>query len=470
VRGEGSGERLSRLVTVSDDNSLTGRVRRYAQVSTAMGGLAARLAGERYLGLGLDRSRHAAELKSVLGGIKGPLMKVAQLLATIPDALPKEYAQELVQLQANAPPMGWPFVRRRMASELGPDWQSRFCDFERTAARAASLGQVHRATALDGIPLACKLQYPDMASAVEADLRQLKLAMSIYERYDRAVTTDEIHAEIAERLREELDYQRETAHMRLYGEILRGETRVAVPVPIAELSTRRLLTMTWLDGAPILDIAEAPLEERNEIALRMFRIWYVPFYYYGVIHGDPHLGNYTVAPDRTVNLLDFGCIRIFEASFVRGVIDLYHALQRGDRDLAVHAYESWGFRNLSREIIDVLNRWALFVYGPLLEDRERLIQEKASGVYGAAVAEGVHRDIRRLGGVRPPREFVFMDRAAIGLGSVFLHLKAEINWYRVFHELIDDFDEVALSVRQISALAAAGVPGRGRPARKSKRA
>ena len=457
-----------RLVIVPDDDTLTGRVRRYAQVSTAMGGLAARLAGERYLGIGLDRGRHAAELKAVLGGIKGPLMKVAQLLATIPDALPKEYAQELVQLQANAPPMGWPFVRRRMASELGPDWQGRFRDFERTAARAASLGQVHRATALDGTPLACKLQYPDMASAVEADLRQLKLAMSIYERYDRAVTTDEIHAEIAERLREELDYEREAAHMRLYREILRGEPRTAVPAPIAELSTRRLLTMTWLDGAPILDIAEAPLELRNEIALRMFRIWYVPFYYYGVIHGDPHLGNYTVASDRTVNLLDFGCIRIFEARFVRGVIDLYHALERGDRDLAVHAYESWGFRKLSREMIDVLNRWALFVYGPLLEDRERLIQEKASGLYGAAVAESVHRDIRRLGGVRPPREFVFMDRAAIGLGALFLHLKAEINWYRVFHDLIDDFDEAALAARQQAALAAAGVPDRGRPARKGK--
>jgi predicted unusual protein kinase regulating ubiquinone biosynthesis (AarF/ABC1/UbiB family) len=453
---------------VPDDDTLTGRVRRYAQVSTAMGGLAARLAGERYLGIGLDRGRHAAELKAVLGGIKGPLMKVAQLLATIPDALPKEYAQELVQLQANAPPMGWPFVRRRMASELGPDWQSRFRDFERTAARAASLGQVHRATALDGTPLACKLQYPEMASAVEADLRQLKLAMSIYERYDRAVTTDEIHAEIAERLREELDYEREAAHMRLYREILRGEPRTAVPAPIAELSTRRLLTMTWLDGAPILDIASAPLEIRNEIALRMFRIWYVPFYYYGVIHGDPHLGNYTVASNRTVNLLDFGCIRIFEARFVRGVIDLYHALQRGDRDLAVHAYESWGFHELSREMIDVLNRWALFVYGPLLEDRERLIQERASGLYGAAVAESVHRDIRRLGGVRPPREFVFMDRAAIGLGSLFLHLKAEINWYRVFHDLIDDFDEAALAARQQAALAAAGVPDRERPARKGK--
>ena len=434
-------------------------MRRYAQVSTAMGGLAARLAGERYLGLSLDRGRHAAELKAALGGIKGPLMKVAQLLATIPDGLPKEYVQELTQLQANAPAMGWPFVRRRMAGELGTNWETRFRDFAKTAARAASLGQVHRATALDGRPLACKLQYPDMASAVEADLRQLKFAMSLYERYDRAVTTAEIHAEIADRLREELDYQREAAHMRLYGEILRGEPCVAVPTPLPDLSSRRLLTMIWLDGSPILDAARTTsLAERNEIAQRMFRIWYVPFYYYGVIHGDPHLGNYTVAPDRTVNLLDFGCIRVFHASFVRGVIDLYHALQRDDRDLAVHAYRSWGFGNLSREMIEVLNRWALFVYGPLLDDRKRLIQEKRSGAYGASVAESVHRDIRRLGGVRPPREFVFMDRAAIGLGSVFMHLKAEINWYRLFHELIDDFDEAVLVARQTSALAAAGVP------------
>src|SRR5215468_8762767 len=293
-------------------------------------------------------------------------MKVAQLLATIPDALPKEYVQELVQLQADAPAMGWPFVNRRMAGELGADWRRRFREFSRTAARAASLGQVHRAIALDGTPLACKLQYPDMASAVEADLRQLKLAMSLYERYDRAVTTDEIHAEISERLREELDYAREAAHMRLYREILRAEPGVAVPVPIPELSTARLLTMTWLEGVPILEIANAPLEQRNAIALRMFRIWYVPFYYYGVIHGDPHLGNYTVAPDKTVNLLDFGCMRIFPPSFVKGVIDLYHALETGDEDLAVDAYRRWVFRNLSRDMIAVLNRWAAYVYGPLL--------------------------------------------------------------------------------------------------------
>jgi len=448
---------------MSDDDSFTGRVRRYARVGGAMGGLAARLAGERYLGMPIDRERHAADLKTALGGIKGPLMKVAQLLATIPDALPEEYVRELIQLQANAPAMGWPFARRRMIGELGPDWPGRFKSFEHTAARAASLGQVHRAVALDGTPLAAKLQYPEMASAVEADLRQLKLVMGLYERYDRTVSTAEIHAEIADRLREELDYLREAAHMRLYREILKDEPGVAVPRPLPELSTRRLLTMTWLEGGPILDFAkEASLALRNRIALRMFRVWYVPFYYYGVIHGDPHLGNYTVAPDRTVNLLDFGCVRVFPPGFVKGVINLYHALERNDRELAVEAYRSWGFGELSHEMIAVLNRWAAFVYGPLLDDRARMIQEKAKGgppaPDGRGLVDSVHRDIRRLGGIAPPRAFVFMDRAAIGLGSVFLHLKAKVNWHRLFHELIDDFDEAVLAERQKKALKRAGVP------------
>ena len=444
---------------MSEGDNFAGRVRRYAQVGTAVGGLAARLAGERYLGIAVDRERHAADLKAALGGIKGPLMKVAQLLATIPDALPEEYVRELIQLQSNAPAMGWPFVRRRMAGELGMDWRSRFKSFEPEAARAASLGQVHRAVALDDTRLACKLQYPDMASAVEADLRQLRLAMGLYERYDRAVSTAEIHVEIAARLREELDYTREAAHMRLYGEILKDEPGSAVPVPYSDLSTTRLLTMTWLDGGPILDFAkDAPLEHRNELALRMFRLWYVPFYYYGVIHGDPHLGNYTVAQDRTVNLLDFGCIRVFPATFVKGVIDLYHALERNDEKLAVAAYQSWGFGNLSKEMIAVLNRWARFVYGPLLDDRVRPIQERRGEPEGPRLVDSVHQDIRRLGGIAPPRAFVFMDRAAIGLGSVFWHLKAEINWHRLFHELIEDFDEAVLAKRQRAALDRAGVP------------
>ena len=443
----------------SENDTLTGRMRRYTRVSTAVGGLAARLAGERYLGVPLDKGRHAADLRQALGGLKGPLMKVAQILSTIPQALPREYAEELAQLQANAPAMGWPFVKRRMSAELGPDWQGRFASFERDAAAAASLGQVHRAVAHDGRQLACKLQYPDMASAVEADLGQLRLIFSIYRRYDRSIDPSQIHAEIGERLREELDYERELKHVHLYRAMLAPETDIHVAEPLIELCTRRLLTTTWLEGRPLLSFKEADQDVRNRLAELLFRAWYVPFYHYGAIHADPHLGNYSVRADHALNLLDFGCIRVFEPKFVRGVIDLYHSLERGDRDLAVHAYETWGFTGLSTEVIDTLNLWAKFVYAPLLEDRARRIQEFDSGtVYGVEVAEQVHRGLREHGGVTPPREFVFMDRAAIGLGGVFLHLKAEINWHRLFYELIEGFDEDKLVKRQTATLKKAGLP------------
>jgi predicted unusual protein kinase regulating ubiquinone biosynthesis (AarF/ABC1/UbiB family) len=296
-----------------------------------------------------------------------------------------------------------------------------------------------------------------MQSAVEADLRQLKIVFTIYQRYDRAIDPGEIHREISDRLREELDYALEARHMRLYRAMLAHEKHVHVPEPVDDLSTRRLLTMSWLEGKNLLTVKDQPAASRNRIARNMFRAWYVPFYNYGVIHGDPHLGNYSVRPDGTINLLDFGCIRMFRAPFVQGVIDLYHALERDDRDLAVHAYETWGFKTLSREAIDVLNLWAQFIYAPLLEDRARHIQDTGGTMYGANVAAKVHAELRRLGGVKPPREFVLMDRAAIGLGSVFLHLKAEINWHRLFHQLIEDFDMTVLQRRQEAALEKAGI-------------
>lgn len=443
-------------------NTLFGEVRRMVRTSGAVGGIAARVAGERLLGIKTDKAAHAEDLKAVLGGLKGPLMKVAQFLSTVPDALPEEYAQQLATLQANAPAMGWAFVRRRMASELGPDWQSKYASFEHEAAAAASLGQVHRATLADGTRLACKLQYPDMASVVEADLRQLKIAMGIYRRMDTAIDNEEAFAEMRDRLREELDYEREAAQMRLYGTMLEGDPDVHVPRPIAGLCTKRLLTMTWLDGRAIqkrLD-EDPPVEERNAYARSLFRAWYVPFYRYGVIHGDPHLGNYQVRDDgRSINLLDYGAIRIFQASFVHGVIMLYEAVRDGDQEKAAEAYRIWGFRNLSKETMEVLGIWAKFLYDPLLSDRVRPIQDNDDPLYGRRVAEKVHRGLKQTGGVRIPREFPLMDRAAIGLGSVFLRLKAEINWHRLYQETIEGFDEAVVAARQAEALRAAGVPG-----------
>ncbi|MBS0644401.1 MAG: AarF/ABC1/UbiB kinase family protein [Acetobacteraceae bacterium] len=444
-------------------SSLFGEIRRFARTSGAVGGIAARVAGSRVFGIKTDRSAHAEDLKVILGGLKGPLMKVAQFLSTVPDALPAEYAEELSQLQANAPPMGWNFVRRRMASELGPSWQSRFAEFSHEAAAAASLGQVHRAKLHDGTDVACKLQYPDMPSTVEADLKQLRLAMAVYHRMDNAIQQDEIYKELGARLREELDYEREAAQMRLYGLMLKDSPNVHVPVPIPALSTKRLLTMSWLEGRALMKrIAEdPPQEERNAIARALFAAWYVPFYRYGVIHGDPHLGNYQVRPDGSLNLLDYGAIRVFPAKFVGGVILLYEAVRDNDDDKAHHAYEIWGFKDLSREKMDVLNMWARFLYEPLIQDRVRRIQETNDPQYGREVAERVHAGLQRTGGVKPPREFLLMDRSAIGLGGVFLRLGAELNWCRMFHDLIEGFNEDALAKRQADALAEAGVPAAG---------
>ena len=439
---------------------LGGRLRRYARVTSTMGGLAARVAGERYLGMEIDRAKHAADLRDALGGLKGPIMKVAQILSTIPDALPPEYSEELASLQADAPPMGWLFTRRRMASELGPDWQSRFASFSRDAVSAASLGQVHQATDVDGNKLAVKLQYPDMVSAIDADLRQLKLLMQVYERYDSAISTADIYDELSDRLREELDYQREAVNMKLYAYMLRDEDSVRLPEFRPDLSSGRLLTMSWLEGQRVMPFLETnPSKElRNEVAKKMFRVWYVPFYFYGVIHGDPHLGNYSIDADHRINLMDFGSIRLFRPQFVGGVIDLYKALRDDDRELAVHAYESWGFAGLDKEAIDVLNMWAGFIYAPLLEDKVRPIQQMRNGTAGRELAGKVHGELKRIGGIKPPREFVLMDRAAVGLGSVFMHLGAEVNWHTLFHDLIDDFNTETLAKRQREAAIAAGIP------------
>src|SRR5215510_11443051 len=454
-----------------EQNRLSARAARYVRVGTNVGAVAARVAGQRLFGLDGDDAKNAAALAAALGGLKGPIMKVAQLLATIPEALPAEYAQELSQLQSQAPPMGPAFVRRRMLAELGPQWQGRFARFEMAPAASASLGQVHRALAHDGQSLAAKLQYPDMQSAVEADLTQLKIAFALHARMNPAIDTAEILKEVSARLREELDYDLEARHTALYALIFKDDPHIRVPTVWRELSTRRLLSMSWLEGRRLLDYTSAPLEERNTIARAMFRAWWYPFSHYGVIHGDPHLGNYSVfsapapaaaaalPPAGGINLLDYGCIRTFSTPFVQGVIDLYNGLLHNKRALVVNAYETWGFAGLSNELIDVLNIWARFIYGPLLDDREREIADGTTpGQYGRKEAFAVHKALKEKGPVRVPREFVFMDRAAIGLGGVFLHLRAKLNWHNIFNATIDGFSLASVGERQREAFSAAGVP------------
>ena len=438
---------------MKEDNNLVSRVKRYSKVTTSMTSLATKFAGKKYLNFDLSDQKYAAQITEILGNLKGPLMKVAQLSATIPDLLPEEYARKLAELQSNAPPMSWVFVKRRMKAELGENWEKNFIDFDKDASFAASLGQVHKAKLNGNEIVACKLQYPDMSSAVIADLNQLKIIFKIYSSYNKSIQIREIYKEIEARLKEELDYKLEHRHLKIFEYMHKKNTFIKIPKVHKKYSTQRLLVMEYLDGKKLIEYKNSSQKVRNDLAKKLFMAWYFPFYKFGIIHGDPHLGNYSVNKDNNINLFDYGCVRIFPAKFVKGVIDLYFALKEKNNEKIKLAYKAWGFKDIDDKLMNVLNKWALFLYDPILKNEVRKIQDSDSGIYGAKIAGEVHKELRKYGGVKPPREFVFMDRAAVGLGSIFIHLKAEINWYKLFHELIKDFSVKNLETNQKNAIA-----------------
>jgi len=423
-----------------DNLSTFAKIKRYAQTTSVVGGMATRLAGDKYLNIPLNDAAYSKALRKTLGNLKGPLMKVAQFLATIPDALPEEYATELLTLQSQAPSMGIPFVKRRMQAELGVDWQTHFQEFDLKASAAASLGQVHKATDLNGNALACKLQYPGMGSLIDADLGQLNIIFNLYEKFNDAIKTADIKKEIKERLFEELDYKNELKNLKTYAAFFQDNPRIHIPKPYVALCTDRLLTLEWIEGASLFTKLGEPQEYRDDLGKLLFQAWYEPFYKQGMIHADPHPGNYLVSnqPPLSITLLDFGSVRYFSNTFIDGVKNLYNALKTNDQDLAVHAYTQWGFHNLNNEIIDIITNWAKLLYDPLLDDSVRTIQQTASGAKGWEMAQKVHNTLHKAGGIRPPQEFVFMDRAAVGIGSVLMRLNAKQNWHQLFEEMIRD--------------------------------
>ena len=429
---------------ILDKDKFSKRASRYIQLTGEVGGLLAKLGANRYLGVDINKDQHALNLKKNLGEIKGPFMKIAQLISMIPDAIPVEYSKQLMQLQSHAPAMGESFVKRRMANELGKNWLKFFLNFNTTASYAASLGQVHKAKLKNGHVVACKLQYPDMQSAVNADLNQFKLILNLFEKYNKAIKTKEIFSEIKDRLIEEIDYENEIKNIKIFEKIFKLNKFVNIPKIYKDCSTKKLITMSWLEGQSLdnaIKYSKNKKEFSERIAKNIFNTWYTPFYKFCVIHGDPHFGNYTFKKNGDLNLFDFGCVRFFSIKFVKAVLDLYYALEKKDEDLTIEAYKTWGFKKINKKLIKILNLWASYIYGPLLEDKKRLIQGKNNKGYGLDVANNVYKELKKIGGVEPPKEFVFIDRAAIGMGSLFMKLDVKLNWHNLFNDLIKDFDE-----------------------------
>ena len=312
------------------DNTIGRRAKRYARVGGTVGGLAAKFVGSRYLGFDLDNEKHAGELAAALGGLKGPLMKVAQLMATIPDALPDEYVAELKQLQSDAPRWGGPLCAGGWLPNLGSDWRKRFEAFDgmprmrpwdKSIARP---GRTAISTPASSNTRICRRRSKPILRSSIWFLRFMRVRIK---RSTPVIYIPKFPNDCGKS--STTIWKGDTCRFAGHA-VGRGGCSCAGTHPRS--LPGRLLTMTWLDGEPLLNYAEAPLEVRNAVAANMFRAWYVPFYYYAVIHGDPHLGNYSVRDDQSINLMDFGCIRKFDASFVRGVIDLYYALRDNDRN------------------------------------------------------------------------------------------------------------------------------------------
>ena len=327
--------------TDREKNRFSARAARYARVGTNVGGVAARI--RRRAGcsaLTLDRGGNALATRGRARRAEGPDHEGgAASRHHSRRCCRRNTPSELQKLQSEAPPMGWAFVKRRMAAELGADWQKKFAEFEHQPAAAASLGQVHRAPRRStASALACKLQYPDMQSAVEADLQQLDWLFAIHRRMDPVIDTSEIAKEIAARLREELDYRaRGQARRALSARCSTDRPAIRVPAVWPELSTGRLLTLDWLDG-------HQAARPQGRAARRSAT---------GIAHRDVHRLVVSVQPLRRdprrsasrqlhgrsseaaqpggINLLDYGCIRIFPPKFVGGVVDLYRRPARRRR-------------------------------------------------------------------------------------------------------------------------------------------
>ena len=346
--------------------------------------------------------------------------------------------------------MGWAFVKRRMMPSSAPTGRASSRAFDHHPAAAASLGQVHRARPRDGAALACKLQYPDMQSAVEADLQQLDWLFALHRRMRSG---DRHHA----RSRKEIGGApargtrlpaRGASMPRSTAKCWRRRDDVRVPRRLAGAFDRAAADAWTGSTARAAGAHERRRRRaRNRIAAAMFTAWWFPFSRFGVIHGDPHLGNYTVFRARRrrragINLLDYGCIRIFPPKFVGGVVDLYHGLLRRRSTTRRACLRDLGLpRASTRDLIDTLNIWARFIYGAAAR-RSRAHhrrRRRAGAIWPARGLPGPSGAEAKRARSRVPREFVFMDRAAIGLGGAFLHLGARLNFHRLFNEAIGGF-------------------------------
>ena len=342
----------------------TGRLARTARVGGLVAGQGLRWAGMRTANRVRTPERAAAaqsertaaavqQLVDQLGQMRGAAMKVGQMISMVDlDGLPDEEQDQLrnslAALRDNVPPVAFADLEKLMRKEFGGPMQRAFSDFDERAFAAASIGQVHRATTVDGDDVAVKIQYPGVAEAVETDLRNATLLLPLVKRLAPGLDAKALAAEMRERIGEELDYELEAQNQRRIERLTRGHPFLRVPRVHTDLSTRRVLVSDYVEGERFEAVRGADEAQRDRYGEIVFRLYFGLLYRDRIALGDPHPGNYLLCPDGRVCFLDFGLLRDVDGARVASERAIALAVRQRDAAAVKAALLAGGYLPASR--------------------------------------------------------------------------------------------------------------------------
>jgi predicted unusual protein kinase regulating ubiquinone biosynthesis (AarF/ABC1/UbiB family) len=387
--------------------------------------------------------RNAMRIVESSKELKGAFMKLVQMLSMRDDILPAEALKILSVVQSQVPPMAYEEIRAQVKRELGKVPEQLFRSFEPEAFAAASLGQVHQAVLKTGEDVVVKVQYPGVEETVQQDLRNIKALLQVFTLIGRDVMRQkidqsEVYQELEERLHEELDYINEAKNIGLFQRMFRDDHEVLIPSVHPEVSSRRVLTMSRLDGYPLADVLKPGVDQETKdwVAIKYFRVTWRQIFEFGTLHTDPHPGNYLITYHPKLAILDFGSIRVFPEPIRSAYHRLAGAILRSDERAMAQCFVRLGYLDPGDDPKPMI-RIMRVIFEPVLLDRPYDPRKYDSLERGMEVATiGFEHRLFKTPGHR-----VFLARALFGLDSYLKQLGTVTNWHRLFKDCVERYEK-----------------------------
>ncbi|MFT3714378.1 MAG: AarF/UbiB family protein [Gordonia sp. (in: high G+C Gram-positive bacteria)] len=408
----------------------------------AVGGLGKRLAGASKEEVSADLMQKTAEqLFAVLGELKGGAMKVGQALSIMEAAIPEEFGEPfreaLTKLQAEAPPMPAETVHKVLDQQLGTKWRDRFQSFDDTPAASASIGQVHKGVWHDGRPVAVKVQYPGADEALKADLKTLRRMSGLIQKLSPGTDAKAMIDELIERTEDELDYTAEADNQRAFAAAFDGDPDFVVPKVIA--SAPKVVISEWLDGTRLSTIiADGTREQRNDAATKMTTFEVSSPARVGLLHGDPHPGNFFVMDDGRFGILDFGAIGHYPDGLPAQTGPILRLAKEKRYDELRDSMVENGFirpQYAGKVTPEDLAKYLQPFVDPLYSDDFHFTRKWLQRAAGKAtdVTGDVYKTSRNL---NVPKEYVMVFRVLMGCVGIAAQLDAEAPYRAILGEWV----------------------------------